>query len=181
MVHRTIVVAFLLLALSLSGCSSKSNPTNTPLVSGSVYGSLTTYKKEPYKSYVNESEITKTDTIFIYHIDGYVTKIVFSEESVLNNSSDIEDLKNYAKVIDIDYAQEKFQINGFSYSMELTNKSLLLTTKLDFTEMNIKEALDKIGSIFYLNEFADKNDKVLYKNVVEFYSRYGFFEDESNP
>ena len=105
------IVLFILIALIITLIGCKSNNY-----------SITTCKAEPIDTFVNESEIIVTNTILIYHKDGFVKKTVMVQENVLKDG-DIKDLKLYSVGTEETFKNEIFNIKGFEYSTEFTDTS----------------------------------------------------------
>ena len=164
--HKILVFALIAIVLLLAGCSQNDE-------------SLTIGKKAPFKTYVDESEVTQTDTVYLYHKDGYVTKTDYVTECVLKDGGDYEGLKSAADYANLSFNQERFQIKGFRFLTKLTDTSYSTIITFDYTQMNIKEELGK-SDIFNLRDLTDENLRVPYDKAIKYYTKYGFVWEEKN-
>lgn len=139
------------------------------------------YKLDPIETKLAESNATQTITVHIHHKNKFVTKTVAIEEYLLSENGNINDLKEYAAAIeDMFNGQEIFQTEGFEYSVELINRSLLVTTIKDFTRININDLSDSVKEFFYGSDLSlvDEESRVLYDKIIESYTDWGFYKVE---
>lgn len=144
--------------------------------------SLTVFKMESFNVPFNETEITRSITLNVYHKDGYVNKTDMVEvNTVVNaNSDDMNELKTCTMATDMAFDSDMFKVNGFEHSIEFADTSYTLKTTYDYSKINIKKEIENGKEFLHIKGMIDEDYKIPYEKVKEAYTLMGYTCEEGH-